>query len=238
MFNRLLWSLTTYIQPVAMLDLRCGCCIPRVALQTLKKSDPRDEKRCLHLRDDFEFNGHLCMVFDVLATSLFDFMEANNFHAFPVEEVQHLAVQLVVAIEYMHSLRLTHTDLKPENVMIDHAKTLKVRAIGRTSPGCANQRSCPATMLAIGPPIALKQLPPPLFEVRRPYTAFAVAPRPLQRSPVRFCVMFGLKYGHLLTKPTNIHNIYQNGVLAGQDQRRQVKGASEPGAGRHQHPRD
>jgi serine/threonine protein kinase len=69
------------------------------------------------------------MVFDVLGTSLFDFMEENNFQPFPIEEVQHLAVQLVVALEYMHSMRLTHTDIKPENVMFDSARTLKVRGI-------------------------------------------------------------------------------------------------------------
>jgi serine/threonine protein kinase len=65
-------------------------------------------------------------VFDVLGISLFDFMEKNSFRPFPVEEVRHFAVQLSVAIEYMHSKRLTHTNLKPENIMVDSAQTLKV----------------------------------------------------------------------------------------------------------------
>jgi serine/threonine protein kinase len=95
----------------------------------LKKHDPRDSKRCVQLRDDFEYKGHICMVFDMLGTSLFDFMKQNSFRPFPVEEVQHFAVQLVVAIEYMHSRRLTHTDLKPENIMIDNPRTLKVRPL-------------------------------------------------------------------------------------------------------------
>jgi serine/threonine protein kinase len=82
------------------------------------------------------------MVFDVLGMSLFDFMQKNSFRAFPVEEVQHFAVQLAVAIEYMHSRRLTHTNLKPENIMIDNTQTLKVRthAILKEAPG-------PATLL-------------------------------------------------------------------------------------------
>jgi serine/threonine protein kinase len=99
----------------------------RVGLQTLKDGDLRDQKRCLHLWDDFEFNGHLCMVFDVLGTSLYDFMAKNSFRPFPIEEVQHFALQLAVAIEYMHSNRLTHTDLKPENIMVDSSQMLKVR---------------------------------------------------------------------------------------------------------------
>lgn len=87
-------------------------------LKTLKQGDPHAKCHCVHLRDSFDFRGHICMVFDLLGLSLFDYMKANSFRPFELRQVQHFSVQLLEAIDFLHRHRLTHTDLKPENIML------------------------------------------------------------------------------------------------------------------------
>eukprot|EP01137_Pigoraptor_chileana_P035494 Opistho-2@29602 len=87
-------------------------------LLELKKHDPTGENRCIELISYFEFRNHVCMVFDLLGISLFDFLKANDFCPFPLEHIRHFAFQMVKAVEYMHRLLLVHTDLKPENILL------------------------------------------------------------------------------------------------------------------------
>ncbi|KHJ46009.1 hypothetical protein D918_03672 [Trichuris suis] len=49
--------------------------------------------------------------------SVFDFMKANNFVPYPMEQVRHIAYQLCFAVSFMHDHGLVHTDLKPENMI-------------------------------------------------------------------------------------------------------------------------
>jgi len=53
------------------------------------------------------------MVFDLLDQSVFDFLKENSFHPFPIKHIQHFAYQLLTSVEFIHSLKLIHTDLKP-----------------------------------------------------------------------------------------------------------------------------
>ncbi|KAK5637517.1 hypothetical protein RRF57_013232 [Xylaria bambusicola] len=107
-------------------------------LQTLKANDPENRNRCIHLRDCFDFRGHICIVMDLLGSSVFDFLKGNNFVPFPNSQIQSFARQLLtsVACEYLsinvmagylhanpydlvlHDLNLIHTDLKPENILL------------------------------------------------------------------------------------------------------------------------
>ncbi|KXS12701.1 kinase-like protein [Gonapodya prolifera JEL478] len=87
-------------------------------LQHLKRSDPMNTRRCIHLLDTFEHRNHICMVFELLSQSLYDFMKDNQFNPFPLSQVRAFASQLVGAVAYMHTQKLVHTDLKPENMML------------------------------------------------------------------------------------------------------------------------
>ena len=60
----------------------------------------------------------MCIVFEKLGSSLYDFMRRNGYRPFPLDIVQHFAKQLLRAIAFLHSLRITHTDLKPENILL------------------------------------------------------------------------------------------------------------------------
>ncbi len=66
--------------------------------------------------DAFNYYGHMCLTFEVLGESVFDFLKANGYSPYPPEHVRHISQQLCSAVAFMHEHRVTHTDLKPENV--------------------------------------------------------------------------------------------------------------------------
>ncbi|KAF9416415.1 dual specificity protein kinase kns1, partial [Podila epigama] len=87
-------------------------------LNTLKRSDPRNEFKCLHLNECFDFRNHVCMVFDLLGQSIYDWLKDNSFCPFPPNQIQQFAKQLLTSVAFLHRLRLIHTDLKPENILL------------------------------------------------------------------------------------------------------------------------
>ncbi|GMG33310.1 unnamed protein product [Ambrosiozyma monospora] len=94
-------------------------------LSMLKKHDPKNENQCIHLRECFDFRDHVCIVTDILSISLFDFLEKNQFLPFPGTHIQAIAKQLLRSVAFMHDLKLIHTDLKPENVLLKDASYVK-----------------------------------------------------------------------------------------------------------------
>ena len=58
------------------------------------------------------------MVFELLSISIFDFLKANRFIPFPLFQIRSFAKQLLTSVAFMHDLKLIHTDLKPENIML------------------------------------------------------------------------------------------------------------------------
>ncbi|ORY70020.1 kinase-like domain-containing protein [Pseudomassariella vexata] len=87
-------------------------------LQTLKANDEENRNRCIHLRDCFDYRGHICIVMDLLGSSVFDFLKSNNFVPFPNSQIQSFARQLLTSVAFLHDLNLIHTDLKPENILL------------------------------------------------------------------------------------------------------------------------
>lgn len=87
-------------------------------LLTLKKFDNDNLNHCLHLRECFDYRGHICIVTDLLKQLLYDFLELNKFIAFPGLQIQAVAKQLIRSVTFLHDLNLIHTDLKPENILL------------------------------------------------------------------------------------------------------------------------
>jgi dual-specificity kinase len=67
-------------------------------LSTLKANDPENRNRCIHLRDCFDYRGHICIVMDLLGQSVFDFLKANHFVPFPNSQIQSFARQLFTSV--------------------------------------------------------------------------------------------------------------------------------------------
>lgn len=87
-------------------------------LSTLKANDQENRNRCIHLRDCFDYRGHICIVMDLLGQSVFDFLKGNQFVPFPNSQIQSFARQLFTSVAFLHDLNLIHTDLKPENILL------------------------------------------------------------------------------------------------------------------------
>lgn len=87
-------------------------------LSTLKMFDNENLNHCIHLRECFDYRGHVCIVTDLLKKSLYDFLEKNAFILFPGSHIQAISKQLIRLVTFLHDLNLIHTDLKPENILL------------------------------------------------------------------------------------------------------------------------
>ncbi|KAK7469937.1 hypothetical protein BaRGS_00036041 [Batillaria attramentaria] len=86
-------------------------------LEKIKEKDPNGKYLCVSMLDWFDYHGHVCISFDMLGLSVFDFLKDNNYIAYPIEQVRHISYQLCYAVNFLHDNQLTHTDLKPENIL-------------------------------------------------------------------------------------------------------------------------
>lgn len=86
-------------------------------LEKIYDKDPRGHNLCVRMLDWFDYHGHVCLSFDILGLSVFDFLKDNNYFAYPLDQVRHMSYQLVKSVKFLHDNRLTHTDLKPENIL-------------------------------------------------------------------------------------------------------------------------
>ena len=87
-------------------------------LEDVNAADPDGKYLCVRYYGSFDYLGHFCMVFEPLGPSLYDYVRANDYRPAPLYCVQSFADQLVTAVAFLHALRLTHTDLKLENILL------------------------------------------------------------------------------------------------------------------------
>lgn len=86
-------------------------------LAKLAKYDPHGKYLCVGMVDWFDYHGHMCISFEILGKSVFDFLKDNNYAPYPMEHVRQMAYELCLSVNFLHENRITHTDLKPENVL-------------------------------------------------------------------------------------------------------------------------
>lgn len=103
-------------------------------LATLEANDRGGRFHCVSLREWFDYRGHVCMVFEKLGPSLYDFLRKNAYRPFPAPLVRAFGRQLLEATAYLHSLSLVHTDLKPENVLLTSGDYDKPTTTGPRAP--------------------------------------------------------------------------------------------------------
>nr|CAD7408106.1 unnamed protein product [Timema poppensis] len=111
------------------------------ALEKIAEKDPEGRNLCVKMLDWFDYRGHMCLAFEMLGLSVFDFLKDNNYQPYPLEAVRHIAYQMCYSVKFLHDNKLTHTDLKPENIlfvdsdfeiMYSSKKKRDVRRIKRT----------------------------------------------------------------------------------------------------------
>ncbi|XP_043261060.1 dual specificity protein kinase CLK2 isoform X2 [Colletes gigas] len=87
------------------------------ALEKIATKDPEGQHLCVKMLDWFNYHGHMCIAFEMLGLSVFDFLRDNHYQPYPLEHVRHIGYQLCYAVKFLHDNKLTHTDLKPENIL-------------------------------------------------------------------------------------------------------------------------
>lgn len=88
------------------------------------KKDHPGRKHVVSLLDSFNHKGpngvHVCMVFEVLGENLLGLIKRWNHRGIPMPLVKQITKQVLLGLDYLHrECGIIHTDLKPENVLIE-----------------------------------------------------------------------------------------------------------------------
>ncbi|MGH0190738.1 UNVERIFIED_CONTAM: hypothetical protein FKN15_050413 [Acipenser sinensis] len=68
-------------------------------LEKINAKDPDNKHLCIQMFDWFDYHGHMCLSFELLALSTFDFLKENNYLPYPLHQVRHMGYQLCLAVK-------------------------------------------------------------------------------------------------------------------------------------------
>lgn len=93
-------------------------------LEAVRDQDHDGMGRTVTLLDHFDHYGahglHVCLVFEVMGGSLLHLIKRFNFRGIPLPLVRRLSRELLEGLDFLHNRgRVIHTDLKPENVLLE-----------------------------------------------------------------------------------------------------------------------
>ncbi|WFD32148.1 dual-specificity kinase [Malassezia sp. CBS 17886] len=104
-------------------------------LETLNQHwDAHDEHNILRLQHTFIHRKHLCLVFELLSSNLYELIKQNSFRGLSTSLVRVFIAQLLDALTVLKGARLIHCDLKPENILL---RTLQAPSIKLVDFGSA-----------------------------------------------------------------------------------------------------
>jgi serine/threonine protein kinase len=85
------------------------------------------------------------MVFPPCGSSLYDVLKLNSFRGFWLQDVQEMSHHCCEGLRYLHEeMGLTHTDLKPENVLLTSMEPLRIDDFPRARRGSQGSYLRPA----------------------------------------------------------------------------------------------
>jgi len=94
-----------------------------------KQCDPDDVHHILRMRDHFVHKGHLCLVFELLSSNLYELIKQNSFQGLSTQLVKVFTQQLLDAMCVLRDARLIHCDLKPENILLRSLQSPQIKVI-------------------------------------------------------------------------------------------------------------
>ncbi|KAF3341059.1 Serine/threonine-protein kinase TIO [Carex littledalei] len=112
----------------------------------------------IEMLDAFETPQEFCVVTEFAQGELFEVLEDDK--CLPEEQVQAIAKQLVKALHYLHSNRIIHRDMKPQNILISSGSVVKLCDFGFARAMSVNTvvlRSIKGTPLYMAPELVQEQ---------------------------------------------------------------------------------
>ncbi|XP_040869464.1 serine/threonine-protein kinase TIO [Glycine max] len=112
----------------------------------------------IQMLDSFESPQEFCVVTEFAQGELFEILEDDK--CLPEEQVQAIAKQLVKALHYLHSNRIIHRDMKPQNILIGAGSVVKLCDFGFARAMSTNTvvlRSIKGTPLYMAPELVREQ---------------------------------------------------------------------------------
>ncbi|KAJ7237736.1 kinase-like protein [Mycena haematopus] len=110
-------------------------------LQKLQAADPDDKKHIVRLERTFEHRSHLCLVFESMSMNLRDVVKRfGKDVGLNIRAVRAYAHQLFISLGHLRKLGVMHADIKPDNILVNDAKTmLKLCDLGSASDAAENE---------------------------------------------------------------------------------------------------
>ncbi|KAK4279469.1 hypothetical protein QN277_011248 [Acacia crassicarpa] len=112
----------------------------------------------IQMLDSFESPQEFCVVTEFAQGELFEILEDDK--CLPEEQVRAIAKQLVKALYYLHSNRIIHRDMKPQNILIGAGSVVKLCDFGFARAMSMNTvvlRSIKGTPLYMAPELVREQ---------------------------------------------------------------------------------
>ncbi|KAF4447999.1 CMGC/DYRK/PRP4 protein kinase [Fusarium austroafricanum] len=101
-------------------------------LEKLNSADPEGRKHIIKFERQFDYNGHLCMVFENLSMNLREVLRKfGNNVGINLGATRTYAYQIFVALAHMRKCSIVHADLKPDNILVNESRNvLKICDLG------------------------------------------------------------------------------------------------------------
>lgn len=87
-----------------------------------------EHENIIKLLDSFETPKEVCVVTEYAEGELFQVLEDDG--SLPEQQVRKIACQLVKALYYLHSHRILHRDMKPQNILLGKGGVVKLCDFG------------------------------------------------------------------------------------------------------------
>ncbi|KAK1394010.1 Non-specific serine/threonine protein kinase [Heracleum sosnowskyi] len=103
-----------------------------VVLKKLVGADPEDRRHCVRFLSNFKYRNHLCLVFESLHMNLREVLKKFGRNiGLKLTAVRAYAKQLFVALKHLKNCGVLHSDIKPDNMLVNEAKyVLKLSDFG------------------------------------------------------------------------------------------------------------
>jgi len=89
-------------------------------LEILKHiQDEAKEHYCCNLKVNFEYKGHICMIFNLYDKNLYQLLQSRKYKGLSLKKIKHISKQLLIGLDFIKKKGILHCDLKPENIVLE-----------------------------------------------------------------------------------------------------------------------